>query len=85
MIPALTGESLSHVPKWCASAPAACEGWRLVLTKRLWGGQVEQCANGAAYCQIVDAIYPVRFIPSVANWGEVRRARQGLTRLDGAG
>ena len=22
--------------------------------------QVEQCANGAAYCQILDAIYPVR-------------------------
>jgi hypothetical protein len=46
---------------------------------------VEQCANGAAYCQIIDAIYPVRFLLSVANRCEMRRTWQYLTCLDGAG
>ncbi len=27
--------------------------------------KIEQCANGAAYCQIMDAIYPVRLCESV--------------------
>ena len=36
--------------------------------------KVEQCANGAAYCQIMDAIYPVR--PRAARRALQQRVKQ---------
>ena len=31
--------------------------------------KVEQCATGAVYCQIIDAIYPNSVAMSKVNWG----------------